>query len=218
MLLLTACGGSPASNAGANPLEAMSLQADDVPAGLHLCSQSGDMTKILSEFKAKNLPAWDTVRSTWHDLEHPGNGHPGATGGWWQLYASSQAACDSYFAQGYAAFSQETPLVTRMMISTITQFPDSESAFYAVSNGYGKYMGGGFGPNIIARHQPWYPDGTKLGVGPNSVFHTTRPGSGETPSLQGDWLNKSFLLSLTAYNIPPLDAEPAVSKMNARVP
>ncbi len=102
MLLLAACGGSPASNSGANPLQAMSLQADDVP-----------------EFKAKNLTAWDVVRSTWYDLQHPG-----ATDGWWQLYATAQTACDTYFAQGGYAFSQETPLVTRVMISTTTQFPD----------------------------------------------------------------------------------------------
>ncbi len=71
------------------------------------------------EFKAKNLTAWDVVRSTWYDLQHPG-----ATDAWWQLYATAQTACDTYFAQGGYAFSQETPLVTRVMISTTTQFPD----------------------------------------------------------------------------------------------
>ncbi len=172
------------------------------------------MAKILSAFKAVNLSAWGAVRSSWYDLQHPG-----ATDSWWQLYATSQTACDTYFALGGTnAFAQETPLVTRMIISTITQFPDSQSAFYAVTNGYGKYIGGGFGPNSIAARRPWYPDGTKLGVGPNSVFWTNKPGSGETPFLTGGWVNKSFVLSLSAYNIQPQDAEKAVSKMNARVP
>ncbi len=171
------------------------------------------MTKILAVSKAANLSAWDTIRGTWAALQHDG-----ATAGWWQLYATSQTACDTYFAQGGYAFSQETPLVTRMMISTITQFPDSQSASHSVNNANGLYYGGGFGPNAIAPPRPWYPDGTKLGVGPDSVFWTSKPGSGETPSLQGGWVNKSFVLSLSAYNIPVVDAEKAVSKMNARVP
>jgi hypothetical protein len=191
----------------------MSLQADDVPSGLHLCSQSGDVTKILSAFKAKNLPAWSTVRGTWAALQRSG-----ATDSWWQLYATTQPACDTYFAQGGYAVSQETPLTTRMMISTITQFPDSQTASFTINNANGVYYGGGFGPSGISRHQPWYPDGTKLGVGPDSVFLTSKPGSSETPSLQGGWVNKSFVLSLSAYNIPVVDAEKAVSKMNARVP
>ena len=216
MLLLSACGGSlPSGTAiGApNQLEAISLQAADVPAGLHACSQSGDITKILSEFKAADLSLWSQVKSTWTSLQ---NG--GATAGWWQLFADSQHTCDGYFA-GNAGLPQDaTPSPVKMIVSTVTQFPDSQTALSFVYDAYGHYTGGGFGPYAMAPHKPWYPDGTKLGVGSNSVFWASKPGSGDPLYLNGGWLNKSFLLSLDARNIPLLDAERAVTAMNAHVP
>jgi len=206
LLVLTAAGcQAPVHAAKAKPatVESVALQPGDL-AGFQRCSESGDVSAVLSAEKSTNPGEYDLNATEWAQWRMQG-----ASDAYFAAYGRTASDCEALSPAGTGAPSGG------MIIALIVEFKSTATAVRTYSASSTLL---GFGPRdtaFIRLVGGTLLTGSGTGFGPLSVI-----GSG---TATGDtfyvafWQNKAFDSFLIAYNVAAADAQTAANRVNDRI-
>jgi hypothetical protein len=198
LLLLAACGGSPATPQG--PTAAgVAVQPADVPHGLVRCDASGDIQTFINRVQASDPGTAKNASTEWEQSKKSG-----ATAAYVAIYADSQKGCtdvENGLAPSAATFG--------LIVNFVLQFKDEKSA----ADAYTTNSIFGTGPSGINGSQATV--GTKTGLSAKSIV-VSQTVANQT-FFVAIWQNKTFAVYLGAENLGPTAGQRIALAENSRV-
>jgi hypothetical protein len=201
LLLAAACASSqPAST---NPTAAtVAVQPGDLPSTMHRCSISGDITTYLDSLKVKDPATYTSTQNEWTDAQSKG-----ATATYVGFYTDSDANCTNVASTVANLSAAAYPLVVNFSI----QFKDEASAADSYTNG----QIFGIDRKTLKANDVPVVEGTKTGLGPNSiVLNTTILSQSFYIAV---WQNKAFMVILGIINLDAVTGQKVADAENARI-
>jgi hypothetical protein len=201
LMMLVACS-SPAG--GSAPTAAsVAVQSSDLPNTMHQCPISGDINTYLNSLKTKDPSTYTSTQAEWADAQSKG-----ATATQVMFYTDSAANCDNVASTVANLSSAAYPLVVNFSV----QFKDEASA----ANGY--TTGQIFGidrTTLKANGAAPVVEGTKTGLGPNSIVLSTTVVN--QAFYIAVWQNKAFMVILGIINMDASTGQKVATAENNRV-
>ena len=198
--MVAACGLQPVVSA---PTAAsVSVQPGDLPSGMHRCSISGDINTYLSNLKTKDPSIYTSTNAEWIDAQSKG-----ATATQVVFYTDSEANCASV-ASSVASLSAAT---YKLVVNFVVQFKDEASA----ASGYTNGQIFGIDRTMLKANGAPVIEGTKTGLGPNSVVLSTTILS--QAFYIAVWQNKAFMVILGIINLDSATGQKVADAQNKRI-
>jgi hypothetical protein len=203
VLMVTACGSVPGTPGAQGPTAAsVAIQAGDLPSGMKRCDVSGDIDSYLNSIKTKDPSAYAATKAEWDAAKKNG-----ATAGEVVFFADTATNCKSV-ASNTAGVSSAT---YKLVVNFVLQFKDAATA----AKGYTNQSIMGFSQSALTTAGSSAVQGTKTGLGPNSVTLTI--GISTQSFYIAVWQNKSFMSILAILNIDSAASQKAALSENARI-
>ena len=201
LLLVTACASS--NQASAAPTAAtVAVQPGDLPSTMHRCSISGDINTYLDSLKAKDPATYTSTKNEWTDAQSKG-----ATATYVGFYTDSDANCTNVASTVANLSAAAYPLVVNFAV----QFKDEASA----SDGYTNGQIFGIDRTMLKANGAPVVEGTKTGLGPNSIVLSTTILS--QAFYIAVWQNKAFMVILGIINLDAATGQKVATAENNRI-
>lgn len=201
LLVVSACG-PLGGGAKAATAASVAVQPGDVPSGMQKCDVSGDFNTYLSKTKAKDPNHYAQIKQEWDDAQKNG-----ATAGDVDVYADTAAHCASFSSNS----SEITNATYKLVANFVVEFKDEASA----AKGYTSESILGFSPSVLKTGGLPVIEGTKTGLGNNSIVLTLEI-SGQSFYV-AVWQNKKFMSILAALNIDTATDKKIAAAVNGRI-
>jgi hypothetical protein len=200
VLMAAAC----ASPAGTTPPTASSVavQPGDLPNTMHRCSISGGINTYLDGLKTSDPATYTATKAEWADAQSRG-----ATATQVAFYTNSQANCANVASTVSNLSAAAYPLVVNFSV----QFKDEATAAGGYSNG--KIFG--IDRTILKANSAPVVEGTKTGLGPNSILLSTAILN--QAFYIAVWQNKAFMVILGVINLDAATAQKVADAENKRI-
>jgi hypothetical protein len=181
--LIAACGGSSSGPSG--PTAAgVAVQSSDVPKGMVRCDVSGDIQRFIHNEQSPDPSTSKSVAGEWSDAQKSG-----ATAAFATIYTDSKSHCSDFVS----ARTDPGVVPYRLVINFTIQFKDTKSAASTYTSG------SVFGVSVASLSAGKQAvEGTKTGLGPNSVVVDFDANPTIFIAL---WQDRSFAVLLIALNL-----------------
>ena len=201
VLMVAACASS--QPAMITPTAAsVAVQPGDLPSTMHRCSISGDINTYLDSLKAKDPATYTSTKNEWTDAQSKG-----ATETYVGFYTDSDANCMNVASTVANLSAAAYPLVVNFSI----QFKDEASA----ADGYTNGQIFGIDRTMLKANGAPVVEGTKTGLGPNSIVLSTTILS--QAFYIAVWQNKAFMVILGIINLDPATGQKVADAENKRI-
>lgn len=201
VMMIAACssqpGISPAPTAGS-----VAVQPGDVPSTMHRCSISGDIDTYIENLKTKDPPTYTSTKNEWTDAQSKGAIATQVT-----FYTDSDANCANVASTVANLSAAAYPLVVNFSV----QFKDEASAASGYTNG--KIFG--IDRSMLKANSAPVVEGTKTGLGPNSIVLSTTIAS--QAFYIAVWQNKAFMVILGIINLDAATGQKVADAENKRI-
>jgi hypothetical protein len=202
MVMVFACGGTPAATSSGPTASSISVQPGDVPTDMHKCDLSGDIDSFLSKSKTKDPNTYTSTKSEWDAAQKQG-----ATAAYAAFYADSTAHCTSIESNS----SDISAATYKLVVNFVIQFKDEASA----SKGYTSESIFGFSASSLKSGGAPVVEGTTTGLTANSIVLSIAVA---TQSFYvAVWQNKAFMVILAVLNIDTATSKKAALAENSRI-
>ena len=200
LLMLAACASQP----GSSPPTAasVSVQAGDLPSGMHRCSISGDINTYLENLKTKDPATYASTKAQWADAQTKG-----ATATQVTFYTDSEANC----ANVASTVSSISSATYKLVVNFVVQFKDETSA----ASGYTSGQIFGIDRSMLKANGAPVTEGAKTGLGPNSITLSTSILS--QSFYIAAWQNKAFMIILGIINFDSATGQNVADAENKRI-
>ena len=200
LLMVAACGLQPVVSA---PTAAsVSVQPGDLPSGMHRCSISGDINTYLNSLKTKDPSIYTSTNAEWIDAQSKG-----AIATQVVFYTDSEANCASVASSVASLSAAAYPLV----VNFVVQFKDEAGA----ASGYANGQIFGIDSAVLKANGAPVTEGTKTGLGPNSIVLSTTILS--QAFYIAVWQNKAFMVILGIINLDSATGQKVAAGENSRI-
>jgi hypothetical protein len=202
IVVVFACGGTPASTSSGPTASSVSVQSGDLPSGMRKCDLSGDIDSFLNKSKSKDPNTYTSTKSEWDAAQKQG-----ATSAYVAFYSDSTANCTSIESNS----SDISTATYKLVVNFVIQFKDEASA----SKGYTSESIFGFSASALKSGGAPVVEGTKTGLTANSIVLSV---SISTQSFYvAVWQNKAFMVILAILNIDTAASKKAALASNSRI-
>jgi hypothetical protein len=202
MVMVFACGGTPAATSSGPTASSVSVQPGDVPTDMHKCDLSGDIDSFLNKSKTKDPNTYTSTKSEWDAAQKQG-----ATAAYAAFYADSTAHCTSIESNS----SDISAATYKLVVNFVVQFKDEASA----SKGYTSESIFGFSASSLKSGGAPVVEGTKTGLTANSIVLSIAVAS--QSFYVAVWQNKAFMVILAVLNIDTATSKKAALAENSRI-
>jgi hypothetical protein len=200
VLLVAACSSQPGTTI-ASTAASVAVQPSDLPNTMHRCSISGDINTYIESLKTKDPATYTSTKNEWADAQSKG-----ATATQVSFYTDSDANCTNVASTVANLSAAAYPLVVNFSV----QFKDEASA----TNGYTNGQIFGIDSSILKANGA-VVEGTKTGLGPNSiVLNTTILSQAFYIAV---WQNKAFMVILGIINLDAATGQKVAAAENTRI-
>jgi hypothetical protein len=198
--MVAACSSQPATTV---PTAAsVAVQPSDLPNTMHRCSISGDINTYIESLKAKDPPTYTSTKTEWTDAQSKG-----ATAAQVVFYTDSEANCANVASTVANLSGAAYPLVVNFSV----QFKDEASA----ASGYTNGQIFGIDRAMLKANGAPVVEGTKTGLGPNSIVLSTTILS--QAFYIAVWQNKAFMVILGIINLDSATGQKVADAENKRI-
>ncbi len=194
LLLLAGCGSTSAPPATPSSI---SLRAGDVPSGMSLCPQSGDIEHFL-QLSTIDSTIYQEIKADWTTLKAVG-----ARSGYMRVFTNRPSGCAGVFATGNA--SDPT---FKVIASLVVEFADQKGA----ENGFSS--AGQFGSAALGGG-PGVATGAATGLGQNSMV--VAQAFQEQSLYFAYWQHSRFDAVVLGLNLAAADTRRATQHLDARI-
>jgi hypothetical protein len=199
VLMVAACSSQPATTV---PTAAsVAVQPSDLPNTMHRCSISGDINTYIESLKTKDPPTYTSTKTEWTDAQSKG-----ATAAQVVFYTDSEANCANVASTVANLSGAAYPLVVNFAV----QFKDEASA----ASGYTNGQIFGIDRAMLKANGAPVVEGTKTGLGPNSIVLSTTILS--QAFYIAVWQNKAFMVILGIINLDSATGQKVADAENKR--
>jgi hypothetical protein len=202
MVMVFACGGTPAATSSGPTASSISVQPGDVPTDMHKCDLSGDIDSFLNKSKTKDPNTYTSTKSEWDAAQKQG-----ATAAYAAFYADSTAHCTSIESNS----SDISSATYKLVVNFVIQFKDEASA----SKGYTSESIFGFSASSLKSGGAPVVEGTTTGLTANSIVLSIAVAS--QSFYVAVWQNKAFMVILAILNIDTATSKKAALAENSRI-
>src|ERR1700682_4705868 len=202
MVVVFACGGTPAAPSSGPTASSISVQPGDVPADMHKCDLSGDIDSFLNKSKTKDPNTYTSTKSEWDAAQKQG-----ATAAYAAFYADSTAHCTSIESNS----SDISTATYKLVVNFVIQFKDEASA----SKGYTDESIFGFSASSLKSGGSPVVEGTKTGLTANSIVLSISVAN--QSFYVAVWQNKAFMVILAILNIDMATGKKVAVAENSRI-
>jgi hypothetical protein len=200
VLMVAACSSQPATNV---PTAAsVAVQPSDLPNTMHRCSISADINTYIESLKTKDPPTYTSTKTEWTDAQSKG-----ATAAQVVFYTDSEANCANVASTVANLSGAAYPLVVNFSV----QFKDEASA----ASGYTNGQIFGIDRAMLKANGAPVVEGTKTGLGPNSIVLSTTILS--QAFYIAVWQNKAFMVILGIINLDSATGQKVADAENKRI-
>ena len=200
VLMVAACSSQPATTM---PTAAsVAVQPSDLPNTMHRCSISGDINTYIESLKTKDPPTYTSTKTEWTDAQSKG-----ATAAQVVFYTDSEANCANVASTVANLSGAAYPLVVNFAV----QFKDEASA----ASGYTNGQIFGIDRAMLKANGAPVVEGTKTGLGPNSIVLSTTILS--QAFYIAVWQNKAFMVILGIINLDSATGQKVADAENKRI-
>ena len=200
VLMVAACSSQPATTV---PTAAsVAVQPSDLPNTMHRCSISGDIDTYIESLKTKDPPTYTSTKTEWTDAQSKG-----ATAAQVVFYTDSEANCANVASTVANLSGAAYPLVVNFAV----QFKDEASA----ASGYTNGQIFGIDRAMLKANGAPVVEGTKTGLGPNSIVLSTTILS--QAFYIAVWQNKAFMVILGIINLDSATGQKVADAENKRI-
>ena len=200
VLMVAACSSQPATTV---PTAAsVAVQPSDLPNTMHRCSISGDINTYIESLKTKDPPTYTSTKTEWTDAQSKG-----ATAAQVVFYTDSEANCANVASTVANLSGAAYPLVVNFAV----QFKDEASA----ASGYTNGQIFGIDRAMLKANGAPVVEGTKTGLGPNSIVLSTTILS--QAFYIAVWQNKAFMVILGIINLDSATGQKVADAENKRI-
>lgn len=198
--MVAACSSQPATTV---PTAAsVAVQSSDLPNTMHRCSISGDINTYIESLKTKDPPTYTSTKTEWTDAQSKG-----ATAAQVVFYTDSEANCANVASTVANLSGAAYPLVVNFSV----QFKDEASA----ASGYTNGQIFGIDRAMLKANGAPVVEGTKTGLGPNSIILSTTILS--QAFYIAVWQNKAFMVILGIINLDSATGQKVADAENKRI-
>jgi hypothetical protein len=201
VVMLAACSSQPGASA-APSAASVAVQPGDVPNTMHRCSISGDINTYIESLKTKDPPTYTSTKSEWVDAQSKG-----ATATQVVFYTDSEPNCANVASTVANLSAAAYPLVVNFSV----QFKDEASA----ASGYTNGQIFGIDRSMLKANGAPVVEGTKTGLGPNSIVLSTTILS--QAFYIAVWQNKAFMVILGIINLDAATGQKVAAAENKRI-
>ena len=199
VLMVAACSSQPATTM---PTAAsVAVQPSDLPTTMHRCSISGDIDTYIESLKTKDPPTYTSTKTEWTDAQSKG-----ATAAQVVFYTDSEANCANVASTVANLSGAAYPLVVNFSV----QFKDEASA----ASGYTNGQIFGIDRAMLKANGAPVVEGTKTGLGPNSIVLSTTILS--QAFYIAVWQNKAYMVILGIINLDSATGQKVADAENKR--
>ncbi|HEY8840513.1 MAG TPA: hypothetical protein VIO80_07650 [Candidatus Dormibacteraeota bacterium] len=199
VLMVAACSSQPATTV---PTAAsVAVQPSDLPNTMHRCSISGDINTYIESLKTKDPPTYTSTKTEWTDAQSKG-----ATAAQVVFYTDSEANCANVASTVANLSGAAYPLVVNFSV----QFKDEASA----ASGYTNGQIFGIDRAMLKANGAPVVEGTKTGLGPNSIVLSTTILS--QAFYIAVWQNKAYMVILGIINLDSATGQKVADAENKR--
>jgi hypothetical protein len=202
MVMVFACGGTPAATSSGPTASSISVQPGDVPTDMHKCDLSGDIDSFLNKSKTKDPNTYTSTKSEWDAAQKQG-----ATAAYAAFYADSTAHCTSIESNS----SDISSATYKLVVNFVIQFKDEASA----SKGYTSESIFGFSASSLKSGGAPVVEGTTTGLTANSIVLSIAVAS--QSFYVAVWQNKAFMVILAVLNIDTATSKKVALAENSRI-
>jgi hypothetical protein len=200
LLMFGACASQPA--AAAPTAASVAVQPSDLPNTMHRCSISGDINTYIENLKAKDPPTYASTKSEWADAQSKG-----VTATQVVFFTDGDANCTNVASAVANLSGAAYPLVVNFSV----QFKDEASA----ANGYTNGKIFGIDRSMLKANGAPVVEGTKTGLGPNSIVLNTTISS--QAYYIAVWQSKAFMVILGIINLDAATGQKVATAENKRI-
>jgi len=201
VLTLAACASQPGATA-APTAASVAVQPGDLPNTMHRCSISSDINTYIESLKTKDPATYASTKSEWTDAQSKG-----ATATQVTFYTDSDANCANVASTVANLSAAAYPLVVNFSV----QFKDEASA----ASGYTSGQIFGIDRTMLKANGAPVVEGTKTGLGPNSIVLSTTILS--QAFYIAVWQNKAFMVILGIINLDSATGQKVADAENRRI-
>ena len=201
VLMPAACASQPGV-APAPTAASVSAQPGDLPNTMHRCSISGDVNTYMENLRTKDPATYTATKAEWEDAQTKG-----AIATEVVFYTDSAANCTNVASTVSNLSAAAYPLVVNFSV----QFKDEASAATGYMNG--KIFG--IDRTLLKSNGAPVVEGTKTGLGPNSVVLSTTVLS--QAFYIAVWQNKAFMVILGVINLDAATGQKVADAENKRI-
>jgi len=169
---------------------------------MHRCSISGDIDTYIESLKTKDPPTYTSTKTEWTDAQSKG-----ATAAQVVFYTDSEANCANVASTVANLSGAAYPLVVNFSV----QFKDEASA----ASGYTNGQIFGIDRAMLKANGAPVVEGTKTGLGPNSIVLSTTILS--QAFYIAVWQNKAFMVILGIINLDSATGQKVADAENKRI-
>ncbi len=180
----------------------VAVQSSDLPNTMHRCSISGDINTYIESLKTKDPPTYTSTKTEWTDAQSKG-----ATAAQVVFYTDSEANCANVASTVANLSGAAYPLVVNFSV----QFKDEASA----ASGYTNGQIFGIDRAMLKANGAPVVEGTKTGLGPNSIVLSTTILS--QAFYIAVWQNKAFMVILGIINLDSATGQKVADAENKRI-
>jgi hypothetical protein len=200
VLMVASCSSQPTTIV---PTAAsVAVQASDLPNTMHRCSISGDINTYIESLKTKDPPTYTSTKTEWTDAQSKG-----ATAAQVVFYTDSEANCANVASTVANLSGAAYPLVVNFSV----QFQNEASA----ASGYTNGQIFGIDRAMLKANGAPVVEGTKTGLGPNSIVLSTTILS--QAFYIAVWQNKAFMVILGIINLDSATGQKVADAENKRI-
>jgi len=199
--IVTACS-SQSGTTAAPTAASVAVQPGDLPNTMHRCSISGDINTYIESLKAKDPATYTSTKNEWTDAQSKG-----ATATQVTFYTDSDVNCANVASTVANLSAAAYPLVVNFSV----QFKDEASA----ANGYTNGQIFGIDRNMLKANGAPVVEGTKTGLGPNSIVLSTTILS--QVFYIAVWQSKAFMVILGIINLDAATGQKVADAENKRI-
>jgi len=201
VMMVAACSSQPGTSA-APTAGSVAVQPGDVPSTMHRCSISGDINAYIENLKTKDPPTYTSTKNEWTDAQSKG-----ATATQVTFFTDSDANCANVASTVANLSAAAYPLVVNFSV----QFKDEASA----ASGYTNGQIFGIDRSMLKANSAPVVEGTKTGLGPNSIVLSTTIASQDF--YIAVWQNKAFMVILGIINLDAATGQKVADAENRRI-
>src|SRR6202521_1448417 len=186
IVMVFACGGTPAATSTGPTASSVSVQPADLPADMHKCALSGDIDSFLSKSKTKDPNTYTATKGEWDSAKQKG-----ATAAYAAFYTDSTAHCASIETNS----SDISSATYKLVVHFVVQFKDEATA----SKGYTTESIFGFSASSLKSGGAPVVEGTATGLTKNWIVLSIAVAN--QAFYVAEWQNKAFMVILAILNI-----------------